>query len=345
MTESEILEQDPTMPQVPEVLVVAPTEDVVAPIEPVVAPTPVLEEKRHSYQPTDEHGRALGGPQVIVYKTQDELVQKMTENSIQLIRKLRSVSRDARLGKTIEDIPTDVDRLPVTVQFHEKPLTAEERYSIAQDMNDPSKFDSARDRLFESALGTTPAQMRDAFNQQQLQTQQLVARQNAQECMSLHPEYYGNDKPFFGENINTIVDWMVKNGLQPTVKNFELAHSKMNEAGLLLSSPIVREVQPAPVPPVPVAEMVPKPQVPVVEPVRLNEEPVPQEKRQAHVPSSLNNRVASNSGEMTPSATAALTLEVIERMSSEQYRKNLSNPAFVKRVNELEAARPPRPRR
>lgn len=339
MTEP-VLEQDPTMPAViaPNV---PPTPELEAPVAPapeVPAVAPV--EKRYTYQPTDEQGRALGGPQVIVYTTEQELVEKMTKNSIELIRKLRTVTRDARLGKTVEDLPTELDRLPATVQFTEKPLTAEERYSIAQDMNDPTKFDSARDRLLESALGVPPATLRTAFNQQQLQVQQLIARQNAQEWMGTHPEFYP-----CAENINTVCDWMVKNGLEPTVKNFEFAQIKMNDAGLLLSSPIVREVQPAPVLPVPVAETVPKPQVPVVESTRISETPQPQENRQAHVPSSLNNRIASNSGAMPASATAALTLEAIEKMPSDEYRKNLSNPEFVKRVNELEAARPPRPRR
>jgi hypothetical protein len=330
------LEQDPTMPAIfaPDVPT---TTNPVGVIAPLPEPPPSVE-KRYKYQPTDEQGRALGGEQVIVYTTEQELVEKMTENSIQLIRKLRSVTRDARLGKTVEDLPTDIDRLPATVQFHEKTLTAEERYSIAQDMNDPSKFDSARDRLLESALGATPAQMRDALNQTQLQTQQLLARQNAQEWMGTHPEFYP-----CSENVNTVCDWMVKNGLQPTVKNFEFAQNKMNEAGLLLSSPIVREVQPAVIPPV--ADTVPKPQAPVVEPARISEVPLPQENRQAHVPSSLNNRIASNSGAATTSATAALTSEAIERMPSDEYRRNLSNPEFVKRVNELEAARTPRPRR
>lgn len=332
------LEQDPTMPAV----VVAPIETIVAPIEPIVAPTPVLEEKRYTYQPNDEQGRALGGPQVIVYTTEQELVEKMTKNSIELIRKLRSVTRENRLGKYVEDLPTELDRLPATVQFVEKQLTAEERYSIAQDMNDPAKFDSARDRLLESALGATPAQMRETLNNQQLQTQQLVARQNAQEWMGTHPEFY-----VCPENVNTVCDWMVKNGLQPTVRNFEFAQTKMSEAGLLLSPPIVREVLPTPQPQVvtPEEERVQEPQLPVVEPARISEAPVPQEKRQAHMPSSLNNRVASNSGAMTASATAALTLGTIEKMSADEYRRNLANPAFAKRVDELEAARPPRPRR
>src|ERR1035437_6158420 len=329
-TEPEIpeLEQAPTMPAVEPTLSPAPE----------VIVLPVLEEKRYTYQPNDEQGRALGGPQVIVYTTEQELIEKMTKNSIELIRKLRSVTRENRLGKYVEDLPTELYRAPSIVQFNEKPLTAEERYSIAQDMNDPSKFDSARDRLLESALGATPAQMRDALNQTQLQTQQLLARQNAQEWMGTHPEFYP-----CSENVNTVCDWMVKNGLQPTVKNFEFAQNKMNEAGLLLSSPIVREVQPAVIPPV--ADTVPKPQAPVVEPARISEVPLPQENRQAHVPSSLNNRIASNSGAATTSATAALTSEAIERMPSDEYRRNLSNPEFVKRVNELEAARTPRPRR
>src|ERR1039458_2652318 len=280
-TEPEVLEQDPTI-LAPIERVLAPLEPEVAPSEPVVPPAPV--EKRHTYQPTDEQGRALGGPQVIVYTTEQELVEKMTNNSIELIRKLRSVTRDNRLGKfSKEDLPADADLLPPTVQFNEKMLTAEERYSISQDLNDPTKCNSARDRLLESAIGQTPQKLRETLNQTQMTSMQLLARQNAQEWMGNHPEFYP-----CAENVNTICDWMVKNGLQPTVKNFEFAQTKMAEAGLLLSSPIVREVPPTPaaVPVVePVVETVPKPQVPVVELARISAEQPPQENRQARVPS------------------------------------------------------------
>lgn len=342
-TEPEVLEQDPTIVAHSEPIV-ALSEPIVAHSEPVVAPTPVPPvEKRHSYQPTDEQGRALGGPQVIVYTTEQELVEKMTKNSIELIRKLRSITRDNRLGKfTKEELPADADLLPPTIQFNEKQLTAEERYSISQDLNDPTKFDSARDRLLESAIGQTPQKLRDTLNQTQMTTMQLLARQNAQEWIGTHPEFYP-----CSENVNTICDWMVKNGLQPTVKNFEFAQTKMTEAGLLLSSPIVREVPSTPAPVVePVVETVPKPQAPVVEPTRISEVPPPQENRQARVPSGLNNRIAPvNAGTLTPSVTAALTLGDIDRMSSDDYRKNLSNSEFRKRVDELAATVPPRPRR
>ena len=327
----EVLEQDPTIP----------VEPVTPVAEPVAPPAPV--EKRHTYQPTDEHGRPLGGPQVIVYTTEQELVEKMTKNSIELIRKLRSVTRDNRLGKfATEELPADADLLPPTVQFTERQLTPEERYSISQDLNDPAKFDSARDRLLESAIGQTPQKLRETLNQTQITTMQLLARQNAQEWMGTHPEFYP-----CAENVNTICDWMVKNGLQPTVKNFEFAQIKMTEAGLLLSSPVVREVPPTPAETArPEVETVPKPQVPVAEPARISEVQPPQANRQARVPSGLNNRTAPlTSGALPPSVTAALTLGDIDRMSSDEYRKNLSNPEFRKRVEELEAARPPRPGR
>jgi hypothetical protein len=237
-----------------------------------------------------------------------------------------------------------LERLSQTIQFKEKHLSTEERYAISQDMNDPAKFESARDRLLESSLGVPPAQLRETLNTQQQQTMQILARQNAEVWLERHPEFYA-----CAENINTVCEWMTKTGLQPSVRNYEFAQAKMEEAGLLLSSPIVREVLPEIQQPqvvTPVADIQPEPQAVAVEPVRINEVPVPQEKRQSHVPSGLNNRVAPVGGAMQVSATDALTLRDVDAMSSTDYRKQImTNPAFVKRVNELETTRPPRPRR
>lgn len=324
-----------TAPVTPEVLTeVTPVAEM-----PVVVPTPEPEQW-YEYQPVDEHNRPVGGQQRFSYKTQDELIDKLQKAHTNAILGMREVKRKARLGTPETDaLPEDLERLPQVVQFREKPLSTEERYAISQDMNDPAKFESARDRLLESAVGVSPAELRETLNRQQMQTQQIVARQNAEVWLERHPEFYACT-----ENINTVCEWMTKTGLQPTIRNFEFAQSKMEEAGLLLSSPIVREVPP--VPSAPVAEIQPEPQAVAVEPVRINETPMPQEKRQGHVPSGLNNRIAPTTGALTPSKTDALTLRDIDAMSSEEYRKQITtNPEFVKKVNELEAARPPKPRR
>lgn len=311
---------------------------------PVVAPVAAIvpEVKWHEYQPVDEHNRPVGGKQRFSYTTMEELVEKLEKAHSNSILGMRDVKRKARLGTPeVDALPEELERTPSFIQFKEKPLTTEERYAISQDMNDPAKFESARDRLLESSLGVPPAQLRETLNEQQQQTQQILARQNAEVWLERHPEFYS-----CAENINTVCEWMTKTGLKPSVKNFEFAQAKMEEAGLLLSSPIVREVPPVVTSVTSEAEIQPEPQAVAVEPVRINEVSVPQEKRQSHVPSGLNNRVAPVGGAMPTSDMEALTLKKIDDMPSEEYRKQImTNPAFVKRVNELEATRPPRPRR
>src|SRR5271154_2770525 len=103
--------------------------------EPVVAVTPVepvaVPEQRYEYQPTDEDGRPVGGKQVIVYKTQDELIDKMRDNSIQLIRKLREQTRNNRLGiSTPDTIDDTAQRFKSPTEFKPKTLTKEDRVRL-----------------------------------------------------------------------------------------------------------------------------------------------------------------------------------------------------------------------
>lgn len=332
----EVLEQDPSMP----------VKDAAVPVQPVVPEAPVIApvEQKYSYQPKDTEGRPIGGLQVIKYTTQEELVAKLTHNHEESIRGMRDVRRKQRLGITDNEVlPAELEKAAAPIQFTEKALTVEERFEISKQLNDPEKFTEARDRLFESSLGVKPQVLRDTLNQNTLQTRQLVARQNAIEWMSQNPSFYQ-----CSENVTTVCEWMAKSGLEPTVRNFEYAQSKMEEAGLLLTSPIVREVPPVAVTPV---EVVPESQAPVVESTRISEVPIPQsstpvvEKRQSHVPSSLNNNNSSNAGVTVLTGVAALTLADVDKMPSDIYKQMLmTNPEFVKRVNELEASRPPRPR-
>lgn len=298
--------------------------------EPVVPPAPVvIPELRYEYQPTDAEGRALGGKQVIKYRTTDELAEKLRDQNIELVRKLREVTRKQRLGIVEDDdVPADADRLP-SFEFRKKVLTPEDRYSISQDLNDPSKFDEASGRLFEAQTGATPTEFITAMNEQQLKTNMLLARQNASIFFEQHPEFSVCEP-----NVSVLCDWMTKKGLQPTVKNFEIAQVKLTEAGLLLSTP-PREVIPTPAVVIPVPEVVP-PQAPAVPVTRISDEEQ-NATRQARIPSGLNSRVASNSG-LAPE-TGKLTLAQVDRMSGDEYKKRiLSDPSFSTQVNDLYAA-------
>lgn len=286
------------------------------------------------YQPLDEFNRPMGGKQVIKYRTQGELNQKLVEQNNLILRQLRKVSRENRLGKPDAGIPTATQRF-TTLEFTEKPLTAEERFSLTQDLNDPEKFVSARDRLLESAVGVSPAELRKQLNDQQMTIQQLRAVENYR-LFSTQTGFETGHRPTDEENVQTLTDWMVKNKVEPTVENFNLANSTLRSAGLLTEAPVVQQVPPVqPISVAPVESVVPQAQEPVVPPARISVvEPV-QPKRHSQVPSGLNDRVSSASG-LAPATANSLTLADIDAMSADQYKKASRNPDFKNLVNRLQ---------
>jgi hypothetical protein len=346
------VEVDPSMPtrtQVPKTSVrerlaepvVAPIAPVVAPIAPIVAPIApvalaVLPELIYEYQPMDEHNRPMGGKQVIKYQTPDELAQKLSEQNTLLIRKLRQVTRENYRGAPSNAIPEDAAHY-VATELKAKELTADERFQITQDLNDPEKFASARDRLLESAVGISPAELRQRLNDQQMTILQLRAKENFL-TFAQKQDFLTGHGVTDSENAQTLTDWMFKNTLAPTVENFELASSQLRSAGLLNEAPVVQQVPvPQPLAVVPVESVVPQAQEPVVPAVRISSgEPV-QSKRHSQVPSGLNDRVSSASGLAPTSMTDnSLTLADIDKMSGDQYKKAARNPAFLATVNRLE---------
>ena len=309
----------------PEVEAATPILEAAPEVAPEVVPAPEL---RYEYQPTDEQGRPMGGKQVILYKTQDELTTKLVEQNTKILRQLRKVSRDARLGiGPNETIPDTAQRFDNITEFKQKDLSVDERFQLAQDLVDPEKFASARDRLLESAIGQSPEKLRDTLNQQQIMTLQLLAKQNFDIFAAATPEFYSTD----AENRATLTDWMFKNKLSPTVENFQTAYQSLASAGLLNEAPIVRSE------PVPVVEEAPNAQEPVVPESRITPVEQPQPKRHSQVPSGLNDRVSSAAGP-APVDGNSLTLADIDRMSPDEYKAKIKDPRFVKLVNDLEQA-------
>ena len=146
--------------------IVAPIITEVAPspeVPPVVAPV-AQTEQRYEWQPTDANGKPLGGKQVITYKSQDELIQKFQEQNTLILRQMRKLSNDVKLGLTPDvDVPVTAKRLPPNFEgFKPKTLTADERFQLTQDLNDPEKFESAKIRLAEATFGATPEEISES---------------------------------------------------------------------------------------------------------------------------------------------------------------------------------------
>jgi hypothetical protein len=68
-------------------------------VQPAAQPAPVAElpEKIHEYQPVDRNGRPVGGKQVFKYRTDAELIEKLTKAHSASSARIRELSRDRKL--------------------------------------------------------------------------------------------------------------------------------------------------------------------------------------------------------------------------------------------------------
>lgn len=295
--------------------------------------TPIVEvpEQIYVYQPTDENNRPIGGKQVIKYRSEEELRDKLKEQNVLLIRKLRQETKKNRLG-IVEDevIGDDVQRLQEQVEFAPRDLSQEELYEISRDLIDPTKAADATTRLIEARLGAPLEALGTTLRTVQQDNVALRAKVEANAFVVANPDYYRCD-----ENMDAIVGWMVRYNLAPTKVNFQTAFDTLKSQGVLISGPEE-----------PVAlVVVPSVEKPVEKPVVLEK---PEDNVIQRVPSvSITRDNTSDAG--TPIALGSditytiggkvLTgLAAIQAMPSEEYKRRLlSDKEFGKKVDKLEA--------
>ena len=294
-----------------------------------------LPELRYEYQPTDDSGKPIGGKQVVIYRTPDELADKLANNSVLLLRQLRKERREKAIG--VPERLDDAEKFQNVVEFKPRDLSADERFSISQGIANPETFADARDQLLESAFGVKPSVLAATLNDLQRREIQSRAVENYIEFV----QTAGFEDSM--ENRALVTGWLGTRNLAPTVANFVLAQRRLTEAGLLQEVPAVRQ-EPVPTPtPAPVAapvvvtpvEQEPKPQVPTT-PQPALAAPESQAKRHSHVPSGLTASIASPAGSL-PVGGTSVTLADIDKMPADDYKRKMKDPAFAKLVNQLEA--------
>src|SRR5271170_437737 len=102
--------------------------------------TTTAEKKRYEFQPKDDEGLKLGRPQVILYDTDAELIEKLTEQNKLVIKEMRNLKKNNRLGVLdTEEIPTTAPRFAKPVEFQKTELTVDEKLILARDLQDPTK--------------------------------------------------------------------------------------------------------------------------------------------------------------------------------------------------------------
>lgn len=326
-------------------------EEIPAPvIETPAVTAPVEEEKTHVYQPTDELGRALGGKQVIKYRTHDELVQKLTDQNILVVRKLREQTRKQRLGIVdAEQIPDDAPRFDSIVEFAPRELNAEECIQLSRDLLDPEKVNAAKNTLVEAALGATPVQVRKAITDVQTNQLKMQAQIESEAFVRETPGYYGCK-----DNFETITNWMLRNNLAPVRENFARAYNTLKN--VLLEGPQEAPVPvtappPAPVePPPPVEEPVivppvqPPVQAPEAQPVvrigtgltRNNAADVPNVPRSVESDIVYEHPLRDGRGNLTGKTVRYTGLSAIDKMPSDEFKRRAnSDKTFNQKYEKL----------
>jgi hypothetical protein len=297
-----------------------------------------LEVKKYIYQPTDEDGRPIGGKQVLEYTTHEELADKLREQNVLLIRKLRQETRKVRLGIVDdEEISADTPRFQGFTDFHPRDLSDEERYDLARKLQDPTTAFEAVNTIVEAQVGAPLSDIGAKLSAGERENLSLRAKIEANAFVNDNPDYYKCQ-----ENFEAITSWMVRYDLAPIKANYQKAYDTLKAQGVLILG-----AAPTPVA-TPVAEA-----APVVEPVVVEQAP-PVYPR---IASGLNNDNSSSVGPIIPTGSdivyevisngqkRILTgLQAIKAMPSEEYKKRLlQDKEFGKKVDRLEAeARKPR---
>ena len=293
--------------------------------------TPV--EKTYNYQPTDNEGRPIGGRQVIKYTTQDELVTKLQEQNVLLIRKLRDQTRKVRLGiDEREDLGDNLEHFSGPVEFKPRELSDEETYDIARRLQDPTTASAAAEELIEAKLGAPLNTIGSTLQRTQQDVIRMAARAEANAFTADNPGYYKCN-----ENFEAITSWMVRYDLAPVKDNFQKAYDTLKAQGLLIegAAPVVA----------PVVEQ------PTVQD-NIVEQPVLQDNNAPKPPvvgiaSGLTNDDSSNVGTPVPAGSdityvldgrTYTGLAAIAAMPSDEYKyRLLKEKGFAAKVDTLEA--------
>ncbi len=285
--------------------------------EPIPEPIPEVKEpieQVYEFQPTDDNGNPLGGKQRFVYKTQDELVEKMTKQNIELNKLNRKLNRDVRLGTVFqENIPAEAPRSRSSqYEFKPEPLTAEERLQLSQDLVDPEKCEAASARLVRSQIGD-PAQLLQSLSRAEQRIAAIDTEKQANAFLRSSPDYYPCP-----DNSDILINWMLKNDLEPIKENFARAFAELGPKG----ANILTE-RPAPV----VAAPTP---VPAAAPETQTTQP-------AKKPGALG-LTRENTSEQGPAPKPqGYSPAEIEKMSGEEYKQKILIPEWKKQKQNQQA--------
>jgi len=262
-------------------------------------------EKTYEYKLTDDKGNTFGTPQVIKYKTEQELVDKLANAHIQASRFIKTLKEER--GLDLKDMPLDLPKQRQVRKLEPRELTADERFVI---QHDPSSAEALR--LAAEATFGKPEDVRANIEIQAENSQAIRWGLEARAFVDETPDFHSTE-----ENGQILLKLLTKHGLAITKENLKYIFKKAKEADLLQSPPTATSDVPVETQPAEDAD----PAIPAV-PASAAKRPV--------TSSGLNRRnsTSSGAGPVAPPVgkPKQYTKAEIAKMTSEEYKRLVQIP-------------------
>lgn len=232
-------------------------------------------------------------------QTKREVDNKIVESVKQASRRIVEQEKALKLGEGLLT-PDPEQALP---EFKRRDLSADELYAIAHSLTNPAQAQEAQRKLLEAEFGAPIETVRKTLRRTVELDEQLAGKAAGEEFAAKHPEYV-----LCRENGQTLVKWLVKNKLAPTVKNMEIALANLKDV-LILRDPDADTKKDSVVPPP--ANPAPRPAT-----------------RPRSASTALDDRDTSvPRGGASNVPTSGPSLEQIEAMTADQFERWAANPS------------------
>lgn len=246
------------------------------------------------YQPTDEAGNPIGRPTKLEADTQQELIEKMKETNIQIVRAYHKLKTTGGAKPDLKD----AEQRKAPARQVKREWTPDEEFQTATELLQPATSRRAVRKIVEAELGMPIEELHEI--------REGISKVNRgfieQNFLAKHREDYFAHL----ENEKAILGYLDENNLAFTSKNLELAFEYLKD------SLIQRPQAPAQIPPEVPAEQTNPPQRPRT--VTTGLEP------------------GESSGN-PPAKSKGLSWAIIDKMSDEEWEKAKRNPAIVQWMN------------
>lgn len=285
------------------------------------------------YQIKNKNGEPVGPPQVFEADTKDELIDMLTTAHQNAASSFYETKKAVKLGLLMEP---DSER-PVQ-EFVERPLTADERIRLTNEMSNASTQDSAFTKLLESKFGAPLSVVRENLQEVEQNKYMRAVAEEIRKFKLDFPDYVESDS-----NRDTMRDYLLKKGWPVTRKNLGIAYTDLLEEGdiLVVRQPVREEIV---VDPADAASSENQPALPSETEITV---PVTEVAPISVSTSVVRPAVSSMLGRGSSSVPAApaiqvkgITIQEVNAMTATEYAKRCAiDPEFVKQIEALYAAK------